>query len=73
MLWPDELGNSTNFISPMRRLDLIQPTFFSTSLDSEGLAGERCDLFVAEDIAEFRNSSTPEQREKNLSEVRHAV
>jgi len=30
------------------------------------LAGERCDLFVAEDIAEISNSSTPEQREKTL-------
>jgi len=66
MLWPDELGSSTNFISPMRRLDLIQATYTPVSLDSEGLAGERCDLFVGEDLAEINNSSTPEQREKTL-------
>ena len=68
MLWPDETGSSNSFISPMRRLDLIQPTYFSTSLESEGLAGERCDLFIASDIAEIKNSSTPEQREKTLRE-----
>ena len=66
MLQADDSGSSKNFISPMRRLDLIQPTLSSTSLDSQGLAGERCDLFVAEDIAEISNSNTPEMREKTL-------
>ncbi len=66
MLAADDSGSSKNFISPMRRLDLIQATLSSTSLDSQGLAGERCDLFVAEDIAEISNSNSPEMREKTL-------
>jgi phage terminase large subunit-like protein len=66
MLWPGEEGPSTSFTSPLRTLDLIQPTFFNTSLDSEGQAGERADLYVSEDVAEITNSSSPEQREKTL-------
>jgi hypothetical protein len=62
----DDAGSAKSFTSPMRRLDLIQPTLNSSSLDSEGLAGERMDLFVAEDIAEISNSSTKEQRQKTL-------
>ena len=68
-LFPDELGSQTNFISPMRRLDLIQATYTPVSLDSEGLAGERTDFAVYEDVAEINNSSTPEQREKTLTKV----
>lgn len=62
----DDPGPSKNFISPMRQLDLIQPTLTSTSLDSEGLAGERMDVYVSEDIAEISNSSNYEQRKKTL-------
>lgn len=67
MMFPNELKGTTEFISPMRTIDLIQPTYFPVSLDSEGLAGERCDLLVAEDVAEINNSATPEQREKTLT------
>src|SRR5260370_10258393 len=66
MLAADDFGSSKNFISPMRRLDLIQPTLDSTSLDSQGLAGERCDIFVAEDIPEISNSKSPAMREKTV-------
>ena len=66
MLHSGETGQEKSFVSPMRRLDLIQPTLFSSSLESEGLAGERCDLLVFEDVAEISNSSTPEMREKTL-------
>jgi hypothetical protein len=65
MTTPEE-GNSLSYTSPMRQLDLIQPTLTSTSLETEGLAGERADLIVAEDLAEISNSSNPEQREKTL-------
>jgi len=65
MIYPDETA-ATSFISPMRKLDLIQPTMNSVSLGSEGLAGERCDLLVTEDAAENNNSGTPEMRTKTL-------
>jgi len=74
-LWPefmvsaDDSSSKKNFVSPMRRLDLIQPTLASAGLDSEGLAGERTDLFVLEDIAEINNSSKPEQRQRTLEKV----
>ena len=67
MLQADDSAPAKNFFSPVRRLDeTIQPTLSSTSLDSQGLAGERCDLFVAEDIAEISNSNNPDMREKTL-------
>jgi hypothetical protein len=70
-LWPEHMtvpedGNSLSYTSPMRILDLIQPTLTSTSLETEGLAGERADIICSEDVAEISNSSTPEQREKTL-------
>jgi hypothetical protein len=65
MTVPEE-GNSLSYTSPMRVLDLIQPTLTSTSLETEGLAGERADIICSEDVAEISNSSTPEQREKTL-------
>jgi hypothetical protein len=65
MIKPGE-GATTSFISPMRQLDLIQPTLTSASMGSEGLAGERSDLICAEDCAEISNSSSPEMREKTL-------
>jgi hypothetical protein len=74
-LWPehmvsaDDSSSKKSFVSLTRRLDLIQPTLTSTSLDSEGLAGERMDLFVMEDIAEINNSSNPEQRAKTLEKA----
>lgn len=66
MLYVGEEGSEKNFVSPMRQLDLIQPTLVSSSLTSEGLAGERCDLLVAEDCAEISNSNSEEMREKTL-------
>jgi hypothetical protein len=65
MVEPGE-GSKKSFTSPMRQLDLIQPTLMSSSLDTEGLAGERADLLCCEDVAEINNSSNPEQREKTL-------
>src|ERR1700722_4128330 len=65
MIKPGE-GSATSFVSPMRQLDLIQPTLTSASMGSEGLAGERSDLICAEDCAEISNSSSPEMREKTL-------
>jgi hypothetical protein len=65
MIEPGE-GSATNFVSPMRQLDLIQPTLISASMGSEGLAGERSDLICAEDVAEISNSSSPEMREKTM-------
>jgi hypothetical protein len=66
--WMLEAGKTavTSFTCPMRRLDIIQPTFKSVSLGTEGVAGERCDLLVTEDAAENTNSSTPEMRVKTL-------
>jgi hypothetical protein len=65
MIEPGE-GSSTSFVSPMRQLDLIQPTLTSASMGSEGLAGERSDLICAEDCAEISNSNTSEMREKTM-------
>jgi hypothetical protein len=65
MIRPGE-GSATSFVSPMRQLDLIQPTLTSASMSSEGLAGERADLICSEDSAEISNSSSPEMREKTL-------
>jgi hypothetical protein len=65
MIEPGE-GQITSFISPCRQLDLIQPTLTSASMGSEGLAGERSDLIVAEDCAEISNSNSPEMREKTM-------
>jgi hypothetical protein len=65
MIAPDQ-GKATSFTSPCRQLDLIQPTLSSSSLDTEGQAGERGDIICFEDVAEITNSSTPDQREKTL-------
>jgi hypothetical protein len=66
MLASNDSGPSKNFVSPLRRLDLIQATLTSAALNSEGLAGERMDVYVAEDIAEISNSNNPEMRAGTL-------
>ena len=66
MLASNDSGPSKNFISPLRRLDLIQATLTSAALNSEGLAGERMDVYVAEDIAEISNSNNPDMRASTL-------
>jgi hypothetical protein len=68
MIAPDE-GASSSYISPMRLLDLIQPTLSSASIISEGDAGERADLLVLEDVAEISNSSNQEMRAKTQMRV----
>jgi len=65
MVGPDD-GIAGSFTCPMRRLSLIQPTFTSSSMSSEGVAGERADLILFDDACEQSNSGTPEMREKTL-------
>ena len=74
-LWPEhcvdpEEGKALEYTSPFRQLDvLIEPTLMALSVISEGAAGMRYDLCVADDCAEISNSSTPEMRAKTQERI----
>jgi len=60
-LFSDE-GSALSYECPAARLNLFQPQLSCSSLDST-VAGKRCDIFWADDLADNTNSDTLELRE----------
>jgi hypothetical protein len=67
-LWPElcvsDDTSVQNYLCPMRGLDFPEPTLQTTSAESSGQAGMRASHIVYEDVCEFSNVTTPEQRQK---------
>jgi hypothetical protein len=62
MCWFGDEGSVLSYECPAARLNLFQPQLSCSSLDST-VAGKRCDIFWADDLADNTNSDTPELRE----------
>jgi hypothetical protein len=67
-LWPElcvsDATSVQNYLCPMRALDFPEPTLQATSAESSGQAGMRASHIVYEDVCEFSNVTTPDQRQK---------